>query len=56
MSTDDSGPENRTRLSVMSIVTGPFASDSMPRWKPAKASGSSDSTAAIWRSLTLSLT
>ena len=56
ISTDDSGPENVTRVSVMSIVIGAFVNDSMPRWKPANAIGSSASTAAICRSLTLSLT
>ncbi len=44
MSTDDSDPENLTFFSVMSIVIGALVNESMPRWKPANAIGSSTST------------
>ena len=47
MSTADSGPEKRTRVSVTSIVIGALVNDSMPFWKPANASGISASTAFI---------
>ena len=50
MSTADSGPENRTRVSDTSIVIGAFVNDSIPFWNPANASGSSASTAFICRS------
>ena len=50
-----SGPEKRTRFSVMSMVIGALVNDSMPRWKPANAIGSSASTALPCCSLTLSL-
>jgi hypothetical protein len=56
MSTEDPGMESVARFSVVSMVSGAFVDDSMLHWKPANVMGKSDSTAAIWRAVTRSLT